>query len=49
MSKNRMGHIPVDKWWCDNCGHQNDPEAGRCYNCRADTDGALPEKEEGGE
>jgi len=46
MSKNRMGMILVDKWNCDACGCQNDPETDRCNRCRADTDGEVPNEEE---
>ena len=46
MSKNRTGMIPVDKWHCDNCGYQNDPETDRCDQCRANTDGEVSKEEE---
>ena len=49
MSRNRTGMVLVDKWSCNNCGCVNDPETDDCWNCGADTDGAVPETEEGDE
>ena len=45
MSRNRTGMVLVDKWHCNNCSCENDPEAETCWNCGADTDGTPPEIE----
>lgn len=49
MSKNRTGMVAVDKWHCQACGYQNDPETDRCDNCRCDMDGAAPEEDQIGD